>query len=65
MREKSVLTNDLSKQEKSLDRKKSNVAIKKLKREIRLEQMKQCNALIREQSFKKVYKAARSIELKK
>ena len=48
-----------------LDHKKINIEIKKLEDQIKLEQLKQRNALIKSKSFQIVSEAAKNRELKK
>lgn len=64
-REKLNLTKDLQVKKNKLDHKKINIEIKKLEDQIKLEQLKQRNALIKSKSFQIVSEAAKNRELKK
>jgi hypothetical protein len=64
-REKLNLTKDLQVKKNKFDHKKINIEIKKLEGQIKLEQLKQRNALIKSKSFQIVSEAAKNRELKK
>jgi hypothetical protein len=64
-REKSNLIKDLQVKKNKHDHTKINQEIKKLEGQIKLEQLKQRNALIKSQSFQIVSEAAKNRELKK
>ncbi len=65
MQERSDLLKDLQRKQNKLDSIKRNIEIKKIENKIKLEEIKQRNAIIRAQSFKIVSEAAQSRELRK
>ncbi len=62
IQKRSDLLRDLQRKQNKLDSTKNNIEIKKIEGKIKLEEIKQRNAIIRAKSFKNVYEAAKSLE---